>query len=127
MKKAERKGKESHTESFAALHLLHDPQEFAEKLFSRLQVGLGGEEGKGGGRGGEEDGADGQEWKWGNGFGKDGEGEVRSGNLGMGELSKWYWLVQRLAAAACIHVHMPACSQPPVPYSAGLAACTPMP
>lgn len=49
VKKAERKGKESHTESFAALHLLHDPQEFAEKLFSRLQVGLGGEEGKGGG------------------------------------------------------------------------------
>eukprot|EP00798_Chlamydomonas_sp_ICE-L_P018496 gene18496-24994_t len=38
VKKQERRGNESHTESFAALHLLHDPQSFAEKLFSRLQT-----------------------------------------------------------------------------------------
>jgi protein SDA1 len=39
VKKAERKGQESHSESFAALHLLHDPQSFCEKLFSRMQTG----------------------------------------------------------------------------------------
>ncbi|GAX82660.1 hypothetical protein CEUSTIGMA_g10086.t1 [Chlamydomonas eustigma] len=39
VKKATRKGQESHSESFAALHLLHDPQTFAEKLFSRMQTG----------------------------------------------------------------------------------------
>lgn len=38
-KKVARKGQESHNESFAALHLLHDPQTFAEKLFARMQTG----------------------------------------------------------------------------------------
>ena len=37
VKKATRKGQGSHSESFAALHLMHDPQTFVEKLFSRLQ------------------------------------------------------------------------------------------
>lgn len=37
-KKTARKGQESHNESFAALHLLHDPQTFAEKLFARMQT-----------------------------------------------------------------------------------------
>uniref|UniRef100_A0A7R9V1A5 Protein SDA1 n=2 Tax=Chlamydomonas euryale TaxID=1486919 RepID=A0A7R9V1A5_9CHLO len=39
VKKAERKGAASQSESFAALHLLHDPQSFAERLFARLQAG----------------------------------------------------------------------------------------
>ncbi|KAG1675672.1 hypothetical protein FOA52_002381 [Chlamydomonas sp. UWO 241] len=37
VKKAERKGLASHSESFAAVHLLHDPQSFAERLFARMQ------------------------------------------------------------------------------------------
>ena len=37
VKKANRRGQESHSESFAALHLMHDPQTFVEKLFSRMQ------------------------------------------------------------------------------------------
>ncbi len=38
VKKANKKGEGSGAESFAAIHLLHDPQTFAEKLFARLQV-----------------------------------------------------------------------------------------
>eukprot|EP01025_Chloroclados_australasicus_P032120 TRINITY_DN3250_c0_g2_i3.p1 TRINITY_DN3250_c0_g2~~TRINITY_DN3250_c0_g2_i3.p1 ORF type:complete len:900 (-),score=148.88 TRINITY_DN3250_c0_g2_i3:566-3055(-) len=36
VKKAVRKERENQAESFAAIQLIHDPQEFAEKLFSRL-------------------------------------------------------------------------------------------
>lgn len=39
VKKANKKGEGSGAESFAAIHLLHDPQTFAEKLFARLQSG----------------------------------------------------------------------------------------
>lgn len=39
VRKQARKGEASGAEAFAALHLLHDPQAFAERLFSRLQSG----------------------------------------------------------------------------------------
>eukprot|EP00878_Enallax_costatus_P042444 GHUV01049808.1.p1 GENE.GHUV01049808.1~~GHUV01049808.1.p1 ORF type:complete len:199 (+),score=63.28 GHUV01049808.1:23-598(+) len=38
LKKAARKEAASGSEGFAALHLLHDPQGFAERLFGRLQA-----------------------------------------------------------------------------------------
>lgn len=38
VRKQARKGETGGAESFAALHLLHDPQAFAERIFSRLQV-----------------------------------------------------------------------------------------
>ncbi len=39
VKKQERRDAASTNESFAAVHLLHDPQAFAERLFARLQGG----------------------------------------------------------------------------------------
>lgn len=38
LKKAARREAAAGNEGFAALHLLHDPQGFAERLFSRLQA-----------------------------------------------------------------------------------------
>ena len=39
LKKQERRSAATTNESFAAVHLLHDPQTFAERLFARLQSG----------------------------------------------------------------------------------------
>ncbi len=41
VKKAARKEAATTSESFAAVHLLHDPQAWAERLFARLQAGGG--------------------------------------------------------------------------------------